>query len=772
MAYADKSSALDAGLRDLPQPLLLLDDTVYFEDLTGNLTIDDITRSEITNRFHPLQGKALNTGLSDSAFWLYLDLSEFEVERLAKHATHWLVEFESPYLNYLDVYLFDPHTNQLIQHWQTGDKLGFNSRPVPATNFVFPLALMQGQPLAIIARLQNDGLVVANPKLWQRDAYLGVVDGRAKLYGLFYGAMLIMALYNFIIYLSMGDKTYLYYVLSVLGVTVFEICQRGDALRYLWPNVPSIPNLLLVESIFFAEVFTLLFIHRFLQLNVFLRYWGQAIQSLALLSAVMILVAFFIPNRLAVNVAAIIAMSVSVMAVIVGFMRAYAGSRSAKVFLAAWGLLLVAIFITALMRFIPMPVNVITTNLISVGLIVQVALLSLALADKFNRIQREAKDTLQVAVDKLEQTNLVKDQFLSTISHELRTPMNGIEGALSLVDSDKLSDADGLYLSTAKSSAKDMTAMIDAVLRFNEMQAGSIVLKSEPFNPVSFFNGIALLVEERCQRKGIVFNSKIPQSSLVLKGDPEQLRLVLLQLGDNAVKFTETRGKVSLAVDLELTGGWGALKIVVEDNGQGISEEVKGHLFGAKAKTLSLKSGGGLGIGLTLCHYLIDKMGGSLQIDSLSPQGTRVLVMLHLPVLAHMVEPQKNPPVLHELPQCVVLVVEDNPVNQQVMRGILNKLGYHSLYADNGKEALDMLEAHHIDLVFMDCQMPVMDGFEATRKIRQMLKLEVPIIAITANAMSTDKEKCMQVGMNDYLAKPIQLDQIRQLILRWHPEAS
>ncbi|MDX1693189.1 MAG: 7TM diverse intracellular signaling domain-containing protein [Ketobacteraceae bacterium] len=737
-----------------------------YEDRQGAAGLPDIL-GELSDRFVSLHGKALNSGLSGSVYWVRAELPGGVVSTLARTDPRWLVEFATPYLNHLDLYVIDTASGRVIKEWQTGDLKPFSARPIPSVNFSFPLDLEQGRQLTLLARLANDGLVIANPRLWPRDQYAGVADARGKLYGLFYGAMIIMALYNLVIFLAIRDLSYLYYVLSILGITLFEACNRGDAFKYLWPDSPALANIMLPQSIFFAEIFTLLFVNRFLQLPQHMPLWSRIIKGMVLVAVLMMIAGPFIANRHAVNMASILAMLLSLVAAYVGIVRASMGSRSARFFILAWGILLVSVFVTALMRFIPIPVNAFTSNLISVGLSIEVTLLSLALADRFNRIQKQTKRTLQDALRKLEKSNLVKDQFLSTISHELRTPMNGIEGALTLIHRENLSDVDQLYLNTAISSARDMTGMIDTVLRFNEMQAGSIVLKSEPFNPVTFFNGISLEIEERCRRKNIRYEADIPGSAMVLKGDPEQIRLVLIQLADNAVKYTPPQGQVNLKVFQTVDSGWASLVIRVEDTGVGISEDIQEKLFQPFSAARSQRTAtGGLGIGLTLSRYLVQKMGGTFTLDSSPEKGTRAEVVLHLPILAQRVE--EVPEVSLPGAQRNILVVEDNPVNQQVLKGILSRLGYHSFYADNGLEALELLRQESIDLVFMDCQMPVMDGYEATEKIRHELGLtDLPIIAVTANAMSTDKEKCMRAGMDDYLAKPIQIDHIRKMLARW-----
>lgn len=750
-------------------PLALAPFMTVYEDKELTKSINDVLKPEFQNEFISIGGRPLNSGLSKSAFWLRVELPESVLETLLGMNPQWLLELDTPFMNQVSVYVLDRQKNMVVREWQTGDIYPFSKRPIPTVNFVFPLALQDLTGLTLLIRLENDGLVIGNPRLWQSDDYFKITDSRAKLSGLFYGAMLIMALYNFFIFLSIKDQTYLYYVFSIVGITLFDACNRGDALKYLWPDNPEYPNILLAQSVYFAEVFTMLFFYRFLKLDKYMKPWGQLIKGGTLACALMMLVAMFLPNRLSINIASGIAMLLSVLAVYIGVARVRMGSRSAKLFLLAWSVLLVAVFITGLMRFVAIPINVVTSNLISFGLCLEVVLLSIALADNFNRIQSEAKSTLRVALDKLERSNLVKDQFLSTISHELRTPMNGIEGSLSLINKEAISDVDRLHLNTAASSAKDMTSMIDALLRFNEMQAGSIVLKSEPFNPVSFFNDVALDIEDRCQRKDIAFKSDTPGSALVLKGDCDQLRLILIQLADNAVKYTPKGGKVELRVFQTVSSGWASLVMRLKDTGVGMSSELQSHIFKPFSNVgANARGEGGLGIGLTLSRYLIDKMGGTLLIESDPNSGTQAEVVLHLPILAH--EPSSAEPTQEESlnPEKKILIVEDNPVNQQVLKGILSKLGYFSLVAGNGSEAVDMLKNNEIDIVFMDCQMPVMDGYEATHILRTELGLkDLPVIAVTANAMSTDKDRCLKAGMDDYLAKPIQIEQIRQKLIRW-----
>jgi signal transduction histidine kinase len=400
--------------------------------------------------------------------------------------------------------------------------------------------------------------------------------------------------------------------------------------------------------------------------------------------------------------------------------------------------------------------------------------MSLALRSREQNLYQQTLTSRDALLIEQRQSIAIKDQFLITMSHELRSPMNGVSGALSLIDQAALSEVDQVYLHTAISSASQLTRILDSVLRFTEMQSGSVLIRKEPFDPLVFLASLISDIEDRCHDKKIRFEQHFPATSTSLLGDPEQIRLIVAQLCDNAIKFTPSGGAVKLNMSLEPRRGrevdW---CIEVSDTGPGIDSQAQSRLTSQSVwRTQGAASHGGMGIGLSLCHYLATKMGGELNVHPVATGGTLASLKLHLsaadPQMKASAEWVNSSAEIGASRSLRILVAEDNPVNQQVIEGILGRLGHSSTIVGNGEEALNLLRQNNkFDLVLMDCQMPTLDGYETTRQLRKFLP-DLPVVALTANALSIDKDRCLQAGMNDYLAKPVRIEQIRQILRRFY----
>lgn len=752
----------------LESPISLSNYVEVLEDSSGLLDFEAVLTSKVGSRFQKLQASTFNAGITRSDFWFRIVIPPIFVDRLMDSGGSFYLEYDAPFLDFVTLYhLVD---GRIVTETQTGDRLPFNTRPIASPSFVFPIDMSATGNHTLYIRAQNNGLMIGSFHLWSPDLFVEKNQRLAVVFGVFYGAMLIMALYNLLIFISLKDYSYLYYVIAIAFITLFEAINHGHASQYLWPAYPLLANLMAPVSIFCSIFFTLLFIRKFLNLQKEDSVWYLVFRSGEILSAALIPGSIVLDHLIAVNLGIFISILACIAILIVSIQSLRKGAASAQYFIVAWMVLVVCILVTALTRIFPFPMNAFFLNLISIGLIVEVLLLSLALADRFNRMQSAAKNALERGMRELKKSNLIQDQFLATISHELRTPMNGVEGAISLLEHGQLDDVDRVYLNTAKTSAEEMTRLIDSILRFTEMQAGSVMIKHESFNPVAFFSALSSDIEDRCITKGIHFKSHLPAAALMLEGDPDQLKLIVSQLCDNAIKYTPKGGRIELNVSMNVLEKGAALRVAVVDTGIGLEKEIQKHLFEPfrAHDAEDSASSGGLGIGLSLCRFLATKMGGTLSVTPNKDKGTTAELSLKL---ANANVALVSEEFVLEQSEKHVLIAEDNVVNQKVLTGILRKLGHQVTVVENGREAVDaVLNDGQFDLIFMDCQMPVMDGYDATIKIRNELHISLatlPIIAVTANAMSTDKDKCLRTGMNDYLAKPVKLSQIRQMLYRW-----
>jgi PAS domain S-box-containing protein len=406
---------------------------------------------------------------------------------------------------------------------------------------------------------------------------------------------------------------------------------------------------------------------------------------------------------------------------------------------------------------------------------------TLSVASLVNDVTASMKtqETMRIAMEEAQKATRAKTEFLANMSHEIRTPMNGVIGLTELLLESDLDVQQRSYLEVIRSSGEMLQTIINDILDLSKIESGKLILSEKSFDVVECLQSAFALFSHNMKKKGITGKIELDESLPgMANGDPVRLRQIIYNLVNNAVKFTES-GTITLrAWSEQVTSVRLKLFVSIEDTGIGISPDRLDSIFDpfSQEDTSPTRLHGGTGLGLTICKRLCRLMRGNIQIDSTSRSGSRFTFFVELQKapatrsakrdksdsnnLEEKAEPASNNP-MH------ILIVEDNSVNRLVTKRILRSMGYESAAVTNGLEALDYLESHPCELIFMDLQMPVMDGFTATQRIRDKLGTNPYIIALTASAVEGDRERCLAAGMDDYLAKPVNRKAIESVLAKF-----
>jgi len=752
--------------------------------------------------FNPSNQESPTFGFAKNAYWAKLSL------RNATQKTAWYLEISPTFLDRVDLYL--PQDGKWEVH-QSGRIYPFSQRKVADRNFVFPIAIPINGDITVYLRFATASTlrIEANlyqPQALQQERYLTNLRD-----GIQYGIILFASAYNFVLFLSLKDRSYLYYTLFNAVVSLLATVYDGYGIQYLWQDVVWWNRVLIPVCMFLAIGIAANFTIEFLQTRFNLPKLHRCLIFFGIFSFAMAIITLFIPYR----IAALIANSTNLIGVVsffaVGAIALRKRIQIARFFLLGWGFLFVTTAIHLISsNFAILPLGTSFLSLYRFGHVFLSITLSFALADRINQFQteklhdqqeklrltdevnhalrqsrdqleatvKERTEELQKAKESAEKANLAKSEFLSNMSHELRTPLNAILGFTQLLQMEEsVDDSQKEQLGYMLSSGQHLLALINSVLDLSAIESGNIVLQNREFSPESLIIDVQATLKSKAAQKGLSLNTIIQNDiPAIVLGDELRVRQVLINLINNAIKFT-AKGSITVEVTLDSIDDKQDelchLNFAIADTGIGISPQNIEQLFTPFFQTEESRKQEGTGLGLSISQRLARAMGGEIVVESSLGIGT-VFTMRSLPFQIITTMPiidRSNNIILfpqENISSLRLLLAEDNKVNQIVILKILKRLGCSADMVNNGCEVLEALQKSTYDIILMDMQMPEMDGIEATKWIIANYDVDrrPVIIAVTASALKEDSDRCFTAGIDDYISKPIQINELKQALQR------
>ena len=764
------------------------DHQVVLEDIALSLTPEQAIKRFLAGEFSLPPTTSAQFGYRSSAIWLATPVENPDsAERVLR------LDIRYPPLDFIDVYLLQQHEGE----WQItfdaalGDHYPYHERQVRSRTHQVNLNFPAQSNSVLLLRVRSESSL-AIPAYLTTLEHLYEKDHFNQIFlGVFYGIALGLFAYNLFLFLIIRDTVYLTYILYVLGYTLFMASLDG-LLFPLWPQAIDWESRSIYIFPWACGIFLSLFCRTILQTRdqspwsdrlLRLYFWLYLLGTLAFFFIDIRIIAHINSPVIALNALTILGITI---------VRYRQGHKAAAYFIAGMGSFCIGLISVAGGAMNLIGHYDLAPTILKCGASIEMILFSIALAQRINSLEasnalarREvavaraealARERLslkmQEANSHLEKAVKARTEFLANMSHEIRTPMNGVLGMIELTQGTPLNHEQKQLLDVAYRSGRTLLAVLNDILDLSKIESGKLELEQQPFSLNDLLSDLKNLYSLSLQDKALFFRvERAPDAPDWIIGDRTRIWQILSNLVGNAIKFTRTGG---LTVFVR-TDEQGQLSLAVADTGIGISPAAQQKIFQAftQADSSTTRQFGGTGLGLTISRKLAELMQGTLSVQSEENVGSRFTLTLPFrsgtPPRAEILQSDaanSNEPTIASLR---VLVAEDNDVNRLVAKGMLRRLHINPLVVNDGLAALRCCQEQPFDLILMDLQMPLMDGLQATQAIRREAPLNqmTPIVALTADSMEGDREKCLTAGMSDYLSKPMQQQELGAIVLKW-----
>ena len=709
--------------------------------------------------FRPMEKENRDFGFTTHNFWLRFHLKNVSDEELT-----YFFETARPITDLAELYVIK--SNGKITKYLSGDAIPYSKRSFDHRKTIFKISLFPNEQQQFYLHIKSDGEMLSMPMLLHSLQHLlEITSFEQFIFGFFYGILLIAAILYMFFFFGMKDRTFFYYSMYVTFIGLLQFSIDGYFYEYITPQA----GWLSLHSVIIAACFANFFLGRYAQIFLKIKNYNKILNNafyvMYVLDFMLLGSIFIVENHeyaypLANGLGLIL-----LLLIISSQFLIYIRTQKIDRFFAIGIFFLISGFVVFILKnFSVLPITFWTENGSKLGTGMEVIFLSLSMANLIRNMKEEREQLQTLALQKSEEMNELKSYFLSNISHELRTPLNAILNTAKSIASESKDENIQNGSQIIKYSTYSLLSSVNDILDFSKIERDEIKLELTEFDLVKTVEHIANNFEREAKDKGLDFSFQkgedLPQ---LVKGDAVRLSQILHNVLSNALKFTN-EGFVKFRLEtLKDKDGKITLSFVVSDTGVGISQEKINSIFDSFSQEgiNNKRKFGGLGLGLYIVKHLINLQDGKIKVDSTTGLGSVFSIDLTYEKIEVKKQPQADIlPLEYDLNGKTILVVEDNAMNQMVIKMITKKwMNTVVDFANNGQEGIEKLADKHYDIILMDLQMPIMDGYEATIAIRNGEAGEhyrnIPIIAVTADVMETTKVRVTEIGMNKYLSKPV-----------------
>lgn len=732
----------------------------YINVKDKKLSINDIIASKNLH-FDPIKSDNLSLGFTSSNYWV-----SFSLENSTSNNNTYYLETARPVTDLANLYVV---TKDSIIKYQSGDQIPFNQRQVAHRSTVFKLQLEPNTVKDFYLELSSDGETINIPLNLYTETEFLIANYKQQLFlGLFYGILFLAGIVYLFFYSSLSNKTFLYYSCYVLSIALMQGALDGLIYQYIFTEAGYFNSKAVLITALLSNLFLLKYCEHFLNIEKHLKVIKKIFNGIYIAIAVLFVMTLVSPITMEFvypisNLNGLISLILILVAV---FSLKLKNVKIDPFFSVGIFFLVIGLLGFVMNNLSLLPNNFYTLNSAKFGSGLEVIFLSLSMTNLIKKLRKEKEASQEVALTRTKEISELKSYFMSNMSHELRTPINAILGIVQSSIDDKNSDIKEQY-QTIKNASLSLLSNVNDILDFEKIESNQLRLNTNLFNPKTLITDINDNWRVEANKKGLNYvfdiDTEIPE---MVEGDAERFIQIINNVLSNAVKFT-LDGEVVFKLKCSCQpNGFNRFSIQISDTGIGMTNEVQQNVFDSfnQMRNNHKRQFGGIGLGLNIVKNLVTLFEGTISIESEINKGTSVYIDIPLKVIEAQAEIETQTEENQEK-DIQILVVEDNRLNQMVMKKLLSaNLRFNYTIVENGQEALNELNTKAYDLVLMDLQMPIMDGYEATKAIREgkinAFNKDIAIIAVTADAMPKTKDRVLEIGMNDYMTKPIDKNEL------------